>query len=81
MSALRAGVVRIDKNIPVAQKKTSGRMRLYPWHEMQVGDSFLFPKGIKPGSCYRCSYTASRTYGKKFVTRKTDEGYRCWRMK
>ena len=71
--------IAIQKGIPVP-KRAFGRTCRYPWHEMEVGDSFLFPVNVSPSFCYGAASRASQTYGKKFVVRKTTEGFRCWRV-
>ena len=52
----------------------------YPFGGMKIGDSFLASDNLPDA---RRVTTASIKYGKshgmKFVTRKTPEGWRCWR--
>ena len=67
--------VKVEKGIPVSRD----RYNKYPWRQMSVGDSFLFPQGIKSANTYSSAYGASKD-GKKFVTRSTADGYRCWRV-
>jgi len=65
----------IEKNVP---RPKLVRMRRYPWIEMEVGDSFLFPATVKHP--YVIARGASRLYDRKFVVHKTDNGFRCWRV-
>ena len=62
--------MKIDNGIPIPPT-----CRVYPWGEMEVGDSVLFDNGL-PGMAAR---KWGRKHNKKFVGRKTDEGYRIWR--
>jgi hypothetical protein len=68
--------IKIERNIPPPESK---RMTKYPWGEMKVGDSFLFPEGKAAPS--ESARSASQRYKpKRFVARRTEDGYRCWRV-
>lgn len=67
--------VAIDKTIPLPRGKTQGK---YPWREMEVGDSFLFP--AEKAFPRQAARTAGQRLNRKFTVRKTDEGFRCWRI-
>lgn len=72
---------KIDRDIPLSSKGSChSREKLYPFHELQVGESFAAP-------IEKRYYTASRTSkikGKKFTQRKrTEDGVvviRTWRI-
>lgn len=70
-------MITIDKNIPTPGKaRRVGAPKKYPFSEMEVGDSFEYP--IKS-----VAFAASANgikFGKKFTVRKTENGYRCWRI-
>lgn len=52
----------------------------YPWHGLEVGDSFDVPAG-KVGSVRAAARVASMTNGKVFrVFRTEDGGHACWRV-
>jgi hypothetical protein len=74
--------ITVQKGIPMPKVKPRGRAGTtpakYPWAEMDVGDSFLFPPGVTQGSLYVLTSYHSRN-GKVFKVCKTAEGYRCWR--
>lgn len=74
--------IKIEKGIPVPSNGTKGE---FPFHEMDVGDSFLVPEGRKRSvSSAACYYSGPRGKGsgKKFaVLRQKDGSYRCWRLK
>ena len=67
-------MMKIDKNIPVPDEQR----RKYPWREMEVGDSFAFPPGLK--TYEHVKQANGRYFPKKFVLRKMNGTYRCWRM-
>ena len=82
--------IKIEKGIPVPPQ-TSGRKRIYPFHEMEVGDSFSVAvdadqniehrrKGIKA-----CADRLKPTTGMEFMCRLVVEDgqkvIRCWRTK
>ena len=75
--------IRVQKDVPLPPCKPRGRnghsVPRYPWNMMQVGDSFLFPLHIGRGG-HAAAANASTEY-RKFVCRKVDDGYRCWRIK
>lgn len=73
--------IKIDKGIPFQPVKRGKRDSKYPWMEMEIGDSFLFPANLKKSTACNNASFASKRHGKKFVVRKTPEGYRCWRVK
>jgi len=74
--------IRIQRGIPIPRRvgrgRNGNREPKYPWSQMQIGDSFLFPEEIGR-SAHSSAYKASRG-GKKFAVWKTDSGYRCWRV-
>jgi len=70
-------MIKVDRQIPIPDYgRKPGPRRKYPWLEMEVGDSFLMPKGRTPGSQVHC---ASKRYDRTFMSRKTSKGYRVWR--
>lgn len=73
-------IVRIDKNVPMPQPAPRGRPNRYPWKNMEVGDSFLFPKGIALAACRTMAWDAGRKLKRKFSVMKTSDGTRCWRV-
>lgn len=71
-------MIEIDKDIPVPEQKPGGGARKYPWLEMDVGDSFIFPD--KRANAHANAWHASIRYGRKFSVRRTPEGLRIWRI-
>lgn len=76
--------IKIDKNIPIPAvnegRKGSfnrGRERVYPFTEMEVGSSFLVPKGKVIGG--PMAY-AKATLGHDYTTQKKDGRVRVWRI-
>jgi hypothetical protein len=69
-----------DSKHPIPANIGAGRPPKYPWATMKIGDSFLFPDHLKSQSCYNIAKYGGLRNGVKFSVRKTDEGYRCWRI-
>ena len=75
-----SGRIKIDRNIPLPESRRNGDpYRKYPFREMEVGDSFLFPKAIGVNTARSNIAQTSRRLGRKFVIRQTERGVRCWR--
>jgi hypothetical protein len=78
-----ASEIRVQPGIPmppVKQRGPNGRgVAKYPWREMKVGDSFLFPESIQR-QAYAAAGQAQRLTGWRFAVRCTGAGYRCWRI-
>jgi hypothetical protein len=75
--------VQIEKGIPLTQMSGGGRnsLALYPWHKMEIGDSFLFPPHInKIDKAQGNKAYGQKATGFKFKCRTTPEGIRCWRI-
>lgn len=70
--------MKIDTDIPIP---VIIERACYPWNEMAVGHSFLFPSRI-PENTVRCMVTQynRRNPSTRFIVRKTPEGMRCWRI-
>lgn len=56
-----------------------GQRSKYPWATMAVGESFLMTD-VQPASAYSMAWANGRLLGRKFTTRKTNQGIRVWRM-
>jgi hypothetical protein len=78
MTSHNEDCIVLDRGIPIPE--TRGRPSQYPWTKMDVGDSFLFPDERTRSVCYQNAANASKRLGRKFITRCTKEGYRCWRI-
>lgn len=74
--------LRVQKGIPIPVVKPrgggAGRKPVYPWREMVIGDSFLFPESVGRAA-YAAAIGASRG-DKRFVVRSVEQGFRCWRV-
>jgi len=77
-------MIAIDKEIPIPEsRKSTGRKRMYPFHDLDVGDSF-FVETNEPHHRVKSllqSVRKSRFPDKKFTTRIVNGGVRCWRVK
>lgn len=73
-------LIVIDKNIPQPDAKRGGRRgSKYPWNEMKVGDSFLFPENVKKTTAASLTYSAGKAHKRQFSLRTVEDGIRCWR--
>ena len=74
--------IRVQKNVPLPVIKPRGlngtNKAIYPWRDMEIGDSFLFPARLGRGA-HAAAAQASTYLGKTFKVCKTDDGFRCWR--
>jgi len=74
--------IKIDKGVPMpdrSEASNAGRSMVYPWKEMEIGDSFLLKSDVKTAS-RQCWAAAKRYAPRRFASRKTPEGYRVWRI-
>jgi hypothetical protein len=73
---------QIDSNVPLPIKSDypspSGR-RIYPWLEIEVGESFLLRSPNNSGG--HVSYANRRYAPRHFISSRTHEGTRIWRDK
>ena len=65
-------MIKIESGIPMPAQ--------FPFAEMRVNDSFLLPEGTKRLTVAVAAGRYAKKTGTKFTTRKTAEGYRCWRI-
>lgn len=64
---------RIDKNVPLPQR--------YPFAQMEVGDSFAVPYGVKRTTVNIAAKRYAEKHGGKFTVRlMPDRSLRCWRL-
>lgn len=68
---------KITKGIEVPVRR-SGRKSVYPWHDMEVDDSFE----TDDGNVRSAASSHGRRYGQKFTVHKMGNGkFRVWRVK
>ena len=73
-------MICIDKNIPIPPRiRSGGRKPKYPWDTVEIGDSFLLATSNVDSAHAQAGHAAVR-YGIKLSVRKTNEGYRVWRI-
>ena len=74
---------KIEKGIPVPVK---GRPAIYPFNEMEIGDSFLVLLGDRRQNTVRTTILGAAhrndLRGRKLTTSyiKEEDGIRCWRI-
>lgn len=73
-------MIQIDKGIPVAAPLKRGKPALYPWADMEVGDSFFVAGEKKTTMIYNCDNRSRRHRPQKFICREVEGGVRVWRI-
>ena len=69
---------KVESGIPLPKKKIAGN---FPFDNMKVGDSFLLNGKAPQTVGYLAAVFARQQEPKwKFTIRKTEQGYRCWRI-
>ena len=75
--------IHVRKNVPMperAPRKQKGAFKaFYPWHRMDIGDSFAFPEWATRNA-YAAAASASLHTGMKFQVFKIGNSYHCWRV-
>lgn len=67
---------KIEKGVPIPPARHG---RKYPWHEMEIGDSFVVPDMSKSHAGAVCG--GARKNGRKFSFRLLETGgVRIWRV-
>lgn len=67
----------IEKGIP---KPIAHGSQLFPFPDMEVGDSFAFPSTLDNRVRTAACNWGKTHGGKKFSVRKYGNGHRCWRI-
>jgi hypothetical protein len=70
-------MIEIQNNIPVPAIIRT-RDSKYPWHSMQVGDSF-FVADFTVKQLAGTAYAAAKRHSTKYTIRSIDGGVRVWR--
>lgn len=71
-------MIKIDKDIPFPERMNKGKS-MYPFAAMKIGDSFLVPFENR-NRVSVAMVTANRKIGKKFASKKVEDGIRVWRI-
>ena len=75
-------MLKVDKNIPIPLPRGK-RTSIYPFKEMEVGDSFLVPSSEieERRRIARSVYSSAHKHRpSRFVVRHTNEGIRVWKV-
>lgn len=71
--------MQIDKSFPIPASRKLRGARIYPFDQMEIGDSVLIDRA-KAGSAKASAIWYGNRTGKKFITRDSDQGRRIWRV-
>ena len=72
--------MKIEKNIPSPKGQPCGRPAIYPFRDMEVGDSVYFEGERTGGNAYSAAQMHGRGAGKRFRGRQEGNGLRIWRV-
>ena len=73
--------MKIEKNLPIeGLNKSKGRTPIYPFHDMEVGDSIFVEGQAITGGAYQSAGIHGKKYGKRFSGRTVEGGVRIWRV-
>jgi len=70
-------MIEIEKGIPAPAKETIRRK--YPFHMMEIGDSFFVPGRERTQMCSSIA-NAKKTTGFLFTSHSVNGGVRVWRI-
>jgi hypothetical protein len=73
-------VIVVEHGIPMPRTAQALANEIYPWREMNVGDSFLFPPNTPFKRAQTNAGAAGRRLGMRFTVRQCVDGVRCWRV-
>ena len=74
--------ISIENNIPIPERRTRGRERIYPVESLEVGQSFLMPECKYFSSAHSLATRTKIKYpDREFTCRRVGDGIRVWRIK
>lgn len=83
VAAKKNAGIKIERNIPIPTKRLyrrgAGRPAKYPFARMKIGDSFAVYKAQAVRAAAQKFQRKNKVH--KFVIRRYEEAYRCWRVK
>ncbi len=71
-------MLQIDKDVPLPTGRREWSVK-YPWHGMNIGDSFFIPDGNLKSLRASAAMQKARTQ-RKYLVRAVDGGVRVWRV-
>jgi hypothetical protein len=69
---------RIERGVPIPARRNP-RGSMYPFAEMEIGDSFFVPDGTTKTISAAAQYF-TKNLGRRFTVRTIDSGVRVWRI-
>jgi hypothetical protein len=69
---------KIEKGIEISRR---GNARIYPFDQLEPGDSFFVPGAAHAKLSGPTNYARKRWPDRKFAVRSVDGGIRVWRVK
>jgi hypothetical protein len=71
-------VIEIEKDVPCVASGRRGPVNIYPWEDMEVGDSFVVPFD-QARKVRSAMYLQNRRGEKFFVSAREGDNVRIWR--
>lgn len=68
-------MIKIEKGVPLPVHKSTR----YPWHDLEIGDSFIISDRTRGSVSSLASYQGKRT-GKTFRVSEDGDCFRVWRV-
>ncbi len=72
-------MIPIEKGIPRPPSPQRGGQQIYPWRDMEIGDSFFSNRVPFKNIQTACS-RMGKVLGWKFQARRESDGHRVWRI-
>jgi hypothetical protein len=69
--------MKIEKGI-LPPEARAGRREIYPFSQMQIGDSFYSEAARE--NVANAAYGYGKRHGQKFSVLRDGDGFRCWRI-
>ena len=79
---LMDNVIEVEKGIAIPEARTKAKGGVYPYSQMQVGDSFLVNEDRNNLLIYVCNKNrkAAKAYNTKYTAKRVEGGVRVWRV-
>jgi len=79
---LMDNVIEVESGIAIPEPRTKAKGGVYPYTQMQVGDSFLVNEDRNNLLIYVCNKNrkAAKAYNTKYTAKRVEGGVRVWRV-
>jgi hypothetical protein len=70
----------VEQDVPLPAAYRHRKARVWPFGQMEVGDSFIVHDPDKWDYTQQCASIYGKRLKRKFTTRKMEDGLRVWRI-